>query len=387
MISVEHATERGHVVRLVWRPAVVILLLAPFFGETLSAATPPLDLILPWNLALMAGLYGSGALICREVARRWRLGLLGLCLLGAAYGVYEEALIDRYWFYPKFWDDAGIGSYSRVWHTNLLLAVHLTAFHIAVSICSSILIVERLFPDHQDRAWAGRRGLGIAAVMLGFLVPLYYGTPPANPGILVLVVAGGLCVLLVVSAFLAPRLRGRPGTIGQEQRVRPVARPIGALMRVLGVAPGLTRCRRRLSGAGGRGPAGIGIGLGSGLRLGLGFTAFSCTAAHFVLVYALPSTGIPWPAGIAVALVPIAAGVLLINRMATGGPYGSDGLRVVTGILTFFVLLDVVVGLGGRYDLIAAAFATALALRRFHTRDRHRQREKLAMPVPGPGHR
>src|SRR4051812_25739639 len=99
-------------------PVVAIALVAPFLGEVVSMATPPLDLLRPWNLALMVALYGGGALICRELAHRYRLGVLGLCLLGAAYAVYEEALVDRYWFDPRYWADAGVGSYSRVWHTN-----------------------------------------------------------------------------------------------------------------------------------------------------------------------------------------------------------------------------------------------------------------------------
>jgi hypothetical protein len=46
----------------------------------------------------------------------------------------------------------------------------------------------------------------------------------------------------------------------------------------------------------------------------------------------------------------------------SGGTHGPEGLRIVTGILAFFILLDTVVGLGGRSDLIAGALATALAL-------------------------
>jgi len=53
-----------------------------------------------------------------------------------------------------------------------------------------------------------------------------------------------------------------------------------------------------------------------------------------VLVYVLPSTGIPWPVGIPIALAPIAAGVLLVRRMTAGGAaQGPDGLPVITGIL------------------------------------------------------
>ncbi len=312
---------RGRTVRA-WRPAVVILLVAPFFGETLSGATPPLELLQPWNLALMAALYGSGALICREVARRFGLGLLGLCLLGAAYGVYEEALLDRYWFYPQFWNETGVGSYSRFWHTNLLLAVHLTIFHTAISIGSSVLVVERLFPTYRDRDWVGRRGLVGAGVTLLLVVPVLYGRPPADPGPLVLVAAAGLGALLVAAAFAVPRLSRRACDPG----------------------------RRR--------------------RRGLGVVAFAATSGHFVLVYALPATGMSWPAGIAVALFPVVVGVVVVHRFAVGGAHGVDGLRVVTGMVFFFVLLDVAVGLGGRYDLIAGALATAFLLARLRARSR-----------------
>lgn len=304
-------------------PIVAILLLAPFLGETLSTATPPLDLVLPWNLALMAALYGCGALLCREVARRFGFDLLGLCLLGAAYAVFEEALVDRYWFYPKYWEDSGIGSYSEVWHTNLMLATHLTAFHVAVSICSSILLVERLFPGYRNRAWAGRWSLALAALVLLIFVPFMYGELSRGPDAPVLVAAGALCVVLVGCAFLVPRAPDR--------------------------SPLSERSPRR----------------------GLGLVAFACTAAHFVLVYVLPSTALPWPLGVVVALAPIAVGVLLVRHLATNGPYGPDGLRVVTGILAFFVLLDFFVGLGGRYDLSLGAIATAIALWWLHRRERH----------------
>ncbi|MCK9900770.1 hypothetical protein CC117_11930 [Parafrankia colletiae] len=80
-------------------------------------------------------------MLCRELAQRWGLGLPGLALLGAAYGVYEEALVDRFWFDPEYAHDTGIGGYAEVWHTNLLIATQLTVFHSAVSVCSSVLIV------------------------------------------------------------------------------------------------------------------------------------------------------------------------------------------------------------------------------------------------------
>lgn len=95
-------------------------------------------------------------------------------------------------------------------------------------------------------------------------------------------------------------------------------------------------------------------------RRGLTAVVFLCTATHFVTTYAIAATGLPWPAGVVVALAPIAIGVVVVVRADAGG----DALRVVVGILSFFLLLDAVVGLGGRYDLTVAAVVTAIALRR-----------------------
>lgn len=308
------------------RPGVAILLVAPFLGEVMSTSTPPLDLLLPWILALQAALYGCGALLCREVARRLRLGVPGLILLAAAYAVYEEALITGFWFDAAYQDDVGIGSYSRVWQTNLLVAGHLTVYHVAVSIGSSILLVERLLPAYRERAWAGRRGLTLAAVGLFVLLPFGYGDSWQGPtGQLLGAVA--LVVLLVGLALLIPR--DRP--------------------------PRSLRRRPRFVGA----------------------VAFAGTGAHFLLTYTVPSTGLPWPVGTALALAPIAAAVLLLRPMTTDA-CGPVGLRIVTGILSFFILLDAAVGLGGRYDLIVAAVITAIGLWRLG-----RSRDLSSSSAPG----
>lgn len=305
---------------MTWRPVLTLLLVAPFLGEVLSTATSPVQLLLPWNLAVLVALYGGGALLCREMAFRWGLGLPGLALLGAAYGVYEEAIVDRFWFDPGYWRHTGVGDYAQVWQTNLLLATHLTVFHAAVSVCSSVLLVAWLFPGDRTHAWVGMRGVIVAAtamVLVLFITWEDHVPPPRGP----VLVGLGIVVLLVVTALLSRRLP-RP-TRSPSRTPRP---------RLLGVL------------------------------------AFVCTGAHFVLVYAVPSTGLPWPAGLAVALAPLGLGVLAVRRWATTGALGRDGLWIVTGILGFFVLLAALVGLGGRYDLTIGAVIAALSLAWLHHR-------------------
>lgn len=93
-------------------PALAALLLAPVLGEWLSTASPPLNMLWPPAFVLLVSLYGCGALLCREIARRNGLGLRGLCLLAAAYAVFEEALVDRFWFHPRPADEGGLGRRS-----------------------------------------------------------------------------------------------------------------------------------------------------------------------------------------------------------------------------------------------------------------------------------
>lgn len=318
-------TAAGNAVRLrraITSPLLLILLIAPFFGEGLSGSSPPADLLLPWNLAFMASLYGCGALVCREVAHRFGLGFAGLVLLGVAYAVWEEALVDRYWFFPQFWKDSGIGTYSVVWHTNVLLAVHLSVFHTAVSICASIVVVEWLVPRGRHRPWTGRSGLVVAGLILA-ATPVIYGEFDQRPPTAVLVVAGVLLVALAVTAFVAAHY---PHT--DSPRRRPD-----------GVRP----------------------------RRGLGLLAFACALAHWVLTYAVPDSGIPAALGVALSVLPVAVGLIMVPRLAVTGPYGSDGVRVVVGFLSFFVLLDLLVAVLGRYDMVLSALFTTWLARRLYT--------------------
>jgi hypothetical protein len=58
----------------------------------------------------------------------------------------------------------------------------------------------------------------------------------------------------------------------------------------------------------------------------------------------------------------------LVRRKATGGLDGPDALRVVTGIVTFFLLLNIFFGLGGRYDMALAALGVGFLLWRLQRR-------------------
>jgi hypothetical protein len=68
------------------------------------------------------------------------------------------------------------------------------------------------------------------------------------------------------------------------------------------------------------------------------------------------------------SLLPVVLGVVLVRRLETAGPYSIDGIRVVVGMLTFFVLLDLLVGFLRRYDMIIGALVTAFFVLRLYKR-------------------
>jgi len=141
-----------------WPALLTLYFLAPAVGELLSGSTPPLLFISPFRLLFEAGLYGSGAILVRELARRRGLGWGSIVLLGAAYGILEEGLVVTSWFNP-YWPDLGaLSSYGRALDTSWIWALGLTMYHAVVSITIPILLVETIFADRAALPWLGRKG-------------------------------------------------------------------------------------------------------------------------------------------------------------------------------------------------------------------------------------
>jgi len=283
-------------------------------GEWLSTATPPLDMLWPPSFVLLVSMYGGGALLCREIAWRRGLGLTGLCVLAAAYSVFEEALVDRYWFDRLPPSEGGLGRYGEVWHTNVVLAANLAVFHIVVSIVSTIVLVELAFPESRDRAWLGPRGLAVTGVAFLVLPPALFGRYDLDP-LPQLLAAAALMVTLVA---VAVRLPGRPSLWHSTASLSPPRR---------GVAP----------------------------------IAFLAAAANLLLM-GLSDTATPWPLTLLAVLSPVVLAVLVLRRLVSGPVFGRDGLRVVTGVLAFYCLFAGAIGLAGRLDLTVGAVAVAALL-------------------------
>jgi hypothetical protein len=156
--------------------ALTLFFIAPLVAEYLLGDFP-ITFLAP--LILLTPLYGGGALLIREVARRTGRGWPTILLLGVAYALIEEGYTTQTLFNPDFLNlhlnllrfawipSLGIGG----WWTLFMLNVH-PFFSIGVSIA----LVEGLFPSRARTPWLGNAALSVVAVLYTAAVYVFIAT-------------------------------------------------------------------------------------------------------------------------------------------------------------------------------------------------------------------
>src|SRR5579863_7385158 len=149
-------------------PAIGLFFVAPLVAEFLLGDLP---IKLLGVLAILAPLYGGGALLVREVVRRTGRGWPSILVLAFAYAVLEEAFTTQTLFNPNYLNlnlhllqpayipALGIG----IWWTVFVLTLH-TVWSISVSIG----LVEALVPDRATTPWL--RGIGLTVISVLFVL-------------------------------------------------------------------------------------------------------------------------------------------------------------------------------------------------------------------------
>ena len=154
-----------------------LFFLAPLIGEYLFGNTAITELP---AILLLAPLYGGGAVLIREVARRTGRGWPTMLMLALAYGLFEEGPVDQMLWNPEY---AGIENFGLAYSGTALgwlgTSVHLlqdvVSLHTVWSICVPIALIEA-FDRGRPRPWLGRVGLTtvssvflLGSVFLGFI--------------------------------------------------------------------------------------------------------------------------------------------------------------------------------------------------------------------------
>ncbi|WP_052423101.1 hypothetical protein [Nonomuraea candida] len=145
-------------------PAIGLFLLSPLIGEFLLGNLPVTML---FALITLAPLYGGGALLIRELARRRGVGWPGIVLLAVAYALLEEGLVTRSLFNPGY---AGMDLTQYAWLPGIGVSAWWTAFvlggvHAVGSICVPIAVMEATTPARATEPWLRLPGLVVAGVL------------------------------------------------------------------------------------------------------------------------------------------------------------------------------------------------------------------------------
>lgn len=237
-----------------WKHVLALVALSPFFAEWMTGSTPPAELLNPVaflvSAAGLAGLYGGGVLLVRELTIRWHKGWATVLLLGAAYGILEEGVAVHTFFQPGGSPVGILGSYGHWMGTNWVWAVGLSAFHSAVSIALPILFVALWWPEHRDRRLLEGRKFAWTALAYVSTILVFAAAAPHAPSALgyagcLLAVVGLVALARWVPAelLLAPSDRQpmRPWVLfGLGAVLLPAWLFIGQLGALSGIFPGFT---------------------------------------------------------------------------------------------------------------------------------------------------
>ncbi len=204
------------------RPALILLLLSPAIGELLSSSAPPAEFFNPIGIVMLSALYGSGAILIRELKLYWRKGWLAVFLLGLAYAIVEEGMMCKSFFDPGWVDIGPLGKYGRLGGVNWAWTELLCGYHAVFSIAIPILLVELTFPERRNEHWVSPKCAIVLAVLMALDVVLgYFGLskyrPPMGLYVVFVLLAGGLVFVAKVLDW--------PKAAEPEPDAKPVAKP------------------------------------------------------------------------------------------------------------------------------------------------------------------
>ena len=147
-------------------PAILLTVLAPIVAEFLLGDFSVRKLGIA--LALLP-LYGGGALLIREVARRTGRGWPTMVLLGVAYSLLEEGFLTQSLFNPNY-----VGQHLLDYGfvpslgTSLNWCVLVLTIHVVWSIATPILIAEGIAASRRTAPWLRIPGLVFTSALFIF---------------------------------------------------------------------------------------------------------------------------------------------------------------------------------------------------------------------------
>jgi hypothetical protein len=160
-------------------PIWALVLLSPFIAEVLSGSTRT-SILFVYVPEVMV--WGVGALLCRELVRRWRAGGTSLLLLGLGLSIAEEFIIQQTSLAPLPFPGVH-ADYGRVWGVNLVYFLFMLGYESVWVVVVPVQVTELFFPQRAGKPWLRPRGAAVACIvfLVGCRIAWYAWTQRARP--------------------------------------------------------------------------------------------------------------------------------------------------------------------------------------------------------------
>lgn len=160
-------------------PIWTLLLLSPFISEVLSGSTRT-SILFVFIPEVMV--WGVGALLCRELVRRWMAGGTSLLLLGLSLSIAEEFIIQQTSLAPLPFPGSH-PDYGRMFGMNLVYFLFMLGYESVWVVVVPVQVTELFFPRRAAEPWLSKRGAFVASAvfLIGSRIAWYGWTQQARP--------------------------------------------------------------------------------------------------------------------------------------------------------------------------------------------------------------
>jgi hypothetical protein len=198
--------------------ALFLFFVAPFIGEILLGDIAFGSFKVIGIYLLFSLLYGGGALLIREIARRTGRGWPTMFTLAIAYGFFEEGLVTQSLFNPSYLGNNLISAtHIPVIGTGVVWLLFVVTLHAVWSISVSIALAEAFAGKARATPWLRRRGviitsllfiIGAISTFAGNYAPSHFFANPLQ--------ITTVCLIVALLVFVAFRLKPPSGTSSKQ---------------------------------------------------------------------------------------------------------------------------------------------------------------------------